>query len=159
MKAAPLFCRQWPKDRMVQKLDTAAKTLFGIGQHRVHGDESVVELAQRCCAFPVFRSGVLRSRASRRQRSERRYVKRADAVEQRWPASKSLAGLQGFQRTLGSCGVAKEQMLKNLGATPFPWWSVAPFGLRHRRRQTLRFAADLCQLRRHVLDPAEREGS
>ena len=68
VKAPPLLRRQGTQDRMIQHPGTGPEPLFGIGQRGIHGDQSVVEPAQRIVAESVSRrclSGRLNSRGKR----------------------------------------------------------------------------------------------
>lgn len=58
VKSPPLLRGQGTKYRMVEKPRTRSKSLFGICQSGVHGDQCVVETAQRIIPQSIARCSV-----------------------------------------------------------------------------------------------------
>src|SRR5271157_577104 len=134
MKASPFLRSKWPKNWMVQQFYSGSEPLLSIGQRRIHGDQRVIEGAQRLQTHVVLRCGLLRRHTSRRQKPESCHIERTDAIAQRGPATERLADLHGLQRSLGRCSVAEKQVLEDLGTAPLPRRNMMPVGLRHFAR-------------------------
>ena len=59
VKATPLFHSEWTEDRMSQYASLGAESLFSVGKHGIHGDESIVKGTERLIAQTGLRPGLL----------------------------------------------------------------------------------------------------
>lgn len=155
VKASPLLRGERTEDGMPKQAYLRAEPLLGVRERRVHGDESVIEVAKWFVfAQAAFRFGLLGRFNTLWEASDLQYIKTANAFRHSRTGPVDLAGIHSPQEALGRGGVAEEEMLENLQGIPMSPRRALPSVGRYSPGRTLGFSAHDFQFWRHSLHPA-----
>ena len=99
---------------MVEQAGADSESLFGVSQGRIHGDQGVVEAAQRIIAQTGARQGVLRRISSCREPAKSQDVEAPQTLPKVRLCSLRFPLLHGSQQSFGGRGVREREMLEDL---------------------------------------------
>jgi len=97
VKAAPLLRSEGAESGMIQQNRLAAKSLFGVAEHCIHGDQSVIEVTERIVSDSRLRRSVFRRFQAGREAADAQYIKAAEAMPKTTWFRFVLAGVESAQ--------------------------------------------------------------